>query len=455
MGKKIIFAVINLGFFLYLYSDTELNAWEAVSCALMLYFFLEFIDNLGNKIVIMDLAILLGIFTCLVMPIPFYHTFTKDNYLARLWVKYMPIPSETYYSYVLPALMMMAIGLRIPFKKLKVNPNPTIYLENVKVYLKNKPNLGLTLIAIGVGSGLLDFLSPDNLKQVFYLSEHLTYVGVFYVLYSPSSYKKLIVPGVVVLMIAQSLITGMFGEFVYMMACSLTLILLGSKPSFNLKLTYAALGLFLIIILQSVKMDYRKRSWTQGAGADPAYFAYLITDRVTNLDNMVSDENLFFTLTRMNQGWLVAFTMKRVPAAHPFAHGETLVTSIEAAILPRFLWEDKPNAGGKHNLLRFWGFVIYGVSENIGPLGEAYGNFDVTGGIIYMFFYGLFFNYMFSRILKYSQKRATIVLWLPFLFFYSVQMETDLLTTMGALVKGLIFIWFVFKFFKIALKIDL
>jgi hypothetical protein len=62
---------------------------------------------------------------------------------------------------------------------------------------------------------------------------------------------------------------------------------------------------------------------------------------------------------------------------------------------------------------------------------------------------------MFSRLLKFSEKRPTIILWLPFLFFYSIQMETDLLTTMGALVKGLIFMWCVFKFFKIAWKVDL
>jgi hypothetical protein len=455
MDKKLAFALISLCLFLYLWSETELDIWQSLSIGLMLYFLLEFIDNLGNKIVIMDLAILLGVFTCLVMPIPFYHTFTKEMYLARLWAKYMPIPSYTYYSYVLPAILMMAIGLRFPFKKLRVNPNPEIYLQNVKAYLKDKPNLGLTLIAVGVISGLLDFLSPTNLKQVFYLAEHLTYVGVFYVIYSPSPYKRLIVPSVVALMVTQSLITGMFGEFVYMLACSLTLILLGTRVSFKAKLGYATLGLFLIVLLQSVKMDYRNRSWTQGAGADPGYFAYLVADRLTNYDNLVTTNNLFFTSVRMNQGWLIALTMKRVPAHLPFAYGETIVTSVEAAILPRFIWEDKPNAGGKHNLLRFWGYTIYGVSMNIGPLGEAYGNFDVTGGIIFMFFYGLFFNYMFSKILKYSEKRATIVLWLPFLFFYSVQMETDLLTTMGALVKGLIFTWFVFKFYHIAFRIDL
>jgi hypothetical protein len=455
MVRKVIFAVISVGLYLYLWSETNLDGWQSGSLAMMLYFLLEFVDNLGNKIVILDLAILLAILTCLVMPIFFYHMFSKENPLSRLWRKYMPIDSNTYYTFALPAVLMMAAGLRFPFKKLKVNPNPKIYLDNVKTYLKKKSNIGMILIGIGLASGFLDFLSPDNLKQVFYLADHLTYVGVFYVLYSPSPYKKFIVPGVVVLMIAQSLITGMFGEFVYMMACSLTLVLLGSKISFRAKISFAALGIFLIVILQSVKMDYRKRSWTQGEGADPAYFAYLVTDRLSNVDNLVSDDNLFFTLTRMNQGWLVALTMKRVPAYHPFANGETIVESVEAAILPRFLWEDKPNAGGKHNLMRFWGFIIYGVSMNIGPLGEAYGNFDVFGGIVYMFFYGLFFNYMFSKILKFSEKRPTIVLWLPFLFFYSIQMETDLLTTMGALVKGLIFIWFVFKFFKIALEIDL
>lgn len=455
MGNKIIFAVLCLGLYLYLYSETALDGWESASLVLFIYFLLEFIDNLGNKIIMIDLAIVLGVFTCLVMPIPFYHTFNKEMYLARLWAKYMPIPSETYYSYALPALLMMAVGLRIPFKKLRVNPNPAIYLENVRAYLKNKPNLGLKLIAIGVSSGLLSFLSPDSLKHVFYLATHLTYVGVFYVLYSPSTYKKMVVPAVFVLTITQSLVTGMFGEFVYISACSLILILLGTKASFRLKLTIAAAGIFAIVLIQSVKMDYRKRSWIQGAGADPAYFAYLLADRITNFDNLVSTNNLFFTSVRMNQGWLVALTMKKVPSHLPFAHGETIVESIEAALTPRFIWGEKPNAGGEHNLLRFWGYSIYGVSMNIGPLGEAYGNFDVFGGIIFMFFYGLFFNFMFSRILKYSEKRSTIVLWLPFLFFYSVQMETDLLTTMGALVKGLIFMWFVFKFFKIALRIDL
>ena len=98
----------------------------------------------------------------------------------------------------------------------------------------------------------------------------------------------------------------------------------------------------------------------------------------------------------MNQGWLVAMTMKKVPDKFDFAYGETIWQSVAAAIVPRFIWPDKPEAGGKANLKRFWGYNLVGFSMNIGPFGEGYANFDKIGGIIYMFFYGLFFNFLLS-----------------------------------------------------------
>ena len=173
------------------------------------------------------------------------------------------------------------------------------------------------------------------------------------------------------------------------------------------------------------------------------------------MKSAVDPNSLFFMSVRLNQGWLVAVTMKRVPDRYPFAYGETILNSVEASIIPRFLWPDKPKAGGQENLRRFWGYNIVGYSMNIGPLGEAYANFDVLGGIVYMFFYGLFFNFMLSTILKYSEKRPTIVLWLPFLFFYAISVETDSLTTMGSLIKGVFFTWLVFEFYRIAFRLDL
>jgi len=77
------------------------------------------------------------------------------------------------------------------------------------------------------------------------------------------------------------------------------------------------------------------------------------------------------------------------------------------------------------------------------------------GGVFYMFFYGLFFNFILHRLLRFAEKKPTIILWIPFLFYYSISVETDLLTTMGALVKGVFFTWAVFQAFRIAFRLDL
>ncbi len=452
--KKYFILFCLLVFFL-LWLAGNLSILESISVVLFVYAFLELIYDLGKRVIILDFAVQAAIFTCLVMPVIFYHVYSRENYLARLWIKYMPISSDEYFTFALPAVVAMAIGIRIPLKKLKFDNEPGMYMQKARNYLVNNPNLGLYLIAIGLVSGLLDFLAAESLKQVFFFMAHLTYVGVFYVIYSPYKHKNWIVFGVVVVMIGQTVIEGMFGEFIYLLACSLTLMLLGKKISFRTKVGYACLGIFLIILLQSVKWDYRKRNWIEGEGADPVYFAQLIGSKITDVNSLLDADNLFFTSVRMNQGWLVAVTMKRVPERFSFSYGESIAQSIAATIVPRFLWPDKPDVGGKANLKRFWGFNLAGYSMNLGPLGEGYANFDKLGGIIYMFFYGLFFNFMMTSIIKFSEKRPTIILWLPFLFFYSISVETDLLTTMGALVKGLIFTWIIYKVFFIGFRLSL
>jgi hypothetical protein len=457
MSFKIKLFIASLFFFLFILIWGSLTVWESMSCGLMLFCFLSFIEDLGKKVVIMDYAVMMMVGCCLVMPVVFYHYYPNTFKLARLWNKYMPITSDDYFVFAFPAVIAMVIGMRVSTKKLRINSNPVVYMNNMKEYLKTRPNLGLSLIVVGVLSGFLDFLASKSLAQVLNFTEHLTYVGVFYVIYSPSKYKRFIVPGVSALMLGQSLITGMFGDMVYMAACSLPLILLGNrKITFRSKLFFAVAGIIIVLLLQSVKVEYRKKAWAvNGGGADPSLFVQLIGDRILDFENSLDPDNLFFMSVRLNQGWLVAVTMKRVPDRFPFAYGETIFNSVAASIVPRFLWPDKPEAGGRENLRRFWGYKITGYSMNIGPLGEAYANFNVLGGIVFMFFYGLFFNFMLTSILKFSEKRPSIVLWLPFLFYYAISIETDCLTTMGSLIKGIFFTWLVFQVYRIAFRIDL
>jgi len=451
-------AVLIFSVLLYFLCDgmDTLPPWENMSICLFIYFLLDFLAGLGKRIVILDLSVVIAALTCLVLPVIFYHTYTITNPLAKLWGKFMPLPSDEYFSFAVPAVIAMAIGYRVPVMRLNYSRNPKRYIDNAKEYLADKPKLGLILVCTGVVSGVVGIFMPAALKEVFFLAAHLTFVGVFYVIYSPSKKKRNIIIFALALMLGQTIATGMFGEMVFMLACSVVLILLGKKMSFPLKVGVATVAIFFLLVLQAVKVDYRQRTWFENTGADPAYFAELITEKTTNPSMLFDNPNkLFFVAVRANQGWLVARTMNHVPSDYPFADGETIWESVAASFVPRILWPDKPEAGGKANLKRFWGVSISGFSMNIGPMGEAYANFGVDGGIIYMFFYGLFFNIMMSIILKKAEKRPSLVLWVPFLFFYAIGVETDLLTTMGSLIKGVMFTAIAFWIFRTRFNIKL
>jgi hypothetical protein len=447
--------IFSLFFYIVLFFAGDLSGWENLSVSMFVYFFLMFLLNLGSRIVILDLMVLLAFVTCLLMPVLFYHVYTKDNPLALVWGKYMPISSDEYFSFALPAVFMLILGLKFPLGRQKAKSNPAVYLENVKQYLGRHPKLGLYLVATGVISGLLDFLAPSGLREVFFLMAHLVFVGVFYIFYSPNKNKRKILIAAVALMLGESLLTGMFGELIFISVCSSVLVLLGTKIRFRKKLGFAMFGIFVIILVQSVKGDYRKRTWHEQSGGDPIYFMQLVVEKMVSPSSMLDPMAMFVTSVRLNQGWLVATTMKMVPEKHPFGNGEPLLDAVYASVIPRLLWPDKPEAGGKANLKRFWGFDLIGWSTNIGTLGEAYANFDRTGGLFYMFFYGLFFNFALSRIFKLAERRPTLILWLPFLFFSVINVETDLLTTMGALVKSIIFTWIVFRAFDLAFNMKL
>ncbi|HVU57440.1 MAG TPA: hypothetical protein VHD83_20395 [Puia sp.] len=446
--KKVFLLISGILYALLSYGSTTLTGWEVISIVMMVYFLLEFLDDLGKKIAIFHLTILITVFMCLLMPILFYHVFPKGNFYARVWAKYMPVDSETYFSFMVPATLTMILGLRLPLGKLKLNKDPKAYMERVREHLRTNPKQGTYLIVIGVVSGFLNPFVPSVLSQILYFLEHLTYVGVFYVLYSPTKGKRLYIILVIFLMLSQTMITGMFGEFVFILALSLVLIMLGKGFRFYWKLLVAVAGITLILLIQSVKAEYRMYSW-RGGGASPAYFLSLIGDRIANPSSIWEEKRIFAMSVRMNQGWLIAMTMYKVPNKLPFANGETIWQSVAASFVPRFMWPDKPEAGGRFNLRRFWGYKTYSsVSMNIGPMGEAYGNFGVTGGIIYMFFYGLFFNWMLFMILKLSEKTPTLVLWIPFLFLYTINIETDLVTTMNSLLKGVFFVWLIYTAFR-------
>ncbi len=419
------------------------SGYEIISIGLAVYMTMSFIDSIGKGYNLFDITIILAVFQCLIMPIIVYHVYNNDYIVIALNYD-MGISSDEYFGYMLPAIICLMIGLKLPFNR---NLNAAKLFRQAisksQQHLKGKGNLGILLIIIGTASGILQIFIPGELKYIAYLFGKLLYVGVIYTYFSDAKNRKLFLLGGIVLMLAQSLAQGMFGELVFTLLLGTMLVLLGKKISNGYKYGLAVTGMICIVLLQSIKGEYRAATWyTTGEKNETGTFISLILNRLSNPDKFFDMYEMFPIVNRFNQGMIISKVFLHVPRYEPFAEGETIFLTLAASFVPRVLWPNKPTSGGHENMLRFTGLKIEGYSMNISPLGEAYANFDKTGAIIFMFFYGLFFNAVLFVLIKLSRKTPTIILWFPILFLNSIQIETDVLMCVNSLIKNLIFITF-------------
>jgi hypothetical protein len=412
------------------------------------------INDFGNSIwLILDLIIIQALLTWLIIPIFFYHYFNENYHLAVIWVRTMPIESDIYYGYVLPALVSMSIGLQLT-KRSIASLN-----EIVKNIISNKQftiqkETGIYLIVISLLANLLAPLLPDNLDFIVFLLKKLAIVGMLYLFFSDTNFNQIYILIGLALLIIGSIRSAMFGELIFLSALSSIIISLKYKNNFTNKIAMVILGIFMLILLQNMKLEYRKIAWK--SGSDPTVFFNTIVRYATDPTLLFDPEKQFFNAVRLNQGWLIATTMNRVPRLVPFANGETITQSLLGIVIPRFLWPDKIKSGGQYNLTRFLGFGKINYSMNISPVGEAYANFGVIGGIIFMLFFGLLFSFSLELIIKISENQSpTIILWLPILFQNSISVETDILTTVNSLLKSSVFVFLIYKVWPFLFKENL
>jgi hypothetical protein len=438
---KIIFALIALSTVLLIGTSDAFRVEELISIGLFVYFLLNFIDSIGKSYNPLDVLVLITLFQCMMMPIVVFHVYNNDALVIAL--KYdMVVSADRYYGFIFPAIIALLIGIKLP-ELTQRSYQQRIYqtIQRAKLHLQGKGNIGILFIIIGFVSGIMTFFVPGDLNYVIYLFEKLLYVGVLYIYFSDFKAKKLYLGLAFFFIFSKSLVQGMFGELVFIVMLGALLVLLGQRIKGYLKFGLAILGMVFIFLIQSVKSEYRASAWG-GKGGGASLYLTLVSDRLSDPSKFFDWTTLFPFVNRANQGMIIGKVMAHVPARAPFAGGETIFTSLAASFVPRLLWPNKPIAGGKYNMERFTGFIIEGYSMNVSPLGEAYGNFDVNGGIIFMFFYGLFFALVITMLLHIGKKRPTILLWIPVLFLNSVQIETDILMCVNSMLKSLLFVWF-------------
>ena len=425
-----ISALISTLSFVILITASSIPFYSSAGVALFVLFSLKFFLDLGKTIEIRDLMIFIALLQWILGPVLKYHVSPDDIFY------HMVIPESEYMSFVFPASLVFIIGLYFPGLYKSMNSDEQI--GNIYGLLRKYPNIDLILIGIGVAThAVIDFL-PQSLRYFIYLVGLSRYVGLFFLLLNTRKFKWQIFTAILFWLFIETVRDAVFHELLLWLVFLFIIIAFLYNFKARHKLIFLIPILALAILIQSLKFYFRAEIGSYASSFDRAgLFTEMVTKELQSGEKTLSYSNFDAAIDRINQGWIVARIMRYTPYYEPFAGGETIITGIEASLIPRFLKPDKAQAGGRDNFERFTGKKISeGTSMGLSPLGEAYANFGVNGGILFMFLLGLFYNFYMFVILKLTYRYPSLILWLPLLFLQVVKAETDFVVVLNHLVKA-------------------
>jgi len=301
---------------------------------------------------------------------------------------------------------------------------------------------------VGVAAEVVSKFLPGALQFVITLVFWGAFAGVLYLFYTPGLKRKtLVLLAFAAFILFLALQSGMFTIVAYMGITMFSFFFIGKKFALWKKLIVFILGCAFLLVLQASKGRYRSIVYHQGSDDKAALFGSIFTEQLSNFSGYFAVDAFFPFYYRTNQGFNVSLVMRTFPAHKSFDYGTNLATNFASAFVPRALWPDKPEAGGKFNMKYYTGIQLSeGWSTNVGPLGEAYGSFGVEGGILYMFFLGMFMRWVYKSIFKFSQKTPLIIFWIPVMFYeVTYSAETDSLQIFNSLIKSAFFLYLLFK----------
>ena len=391
---------------------------------------------------IMPLRYLIGMFMCLQFLMgPTFAYAGLDYY--QISTSRMQVDESVYFSYVIPAMICSLIGLHWGAGKFE---GEIINRKAIENYLEEKPMLPYYALAIGFLASFASQFFSALFGNVFYLLTQLRYIGLFLIILSKRQVNYYVLALVFGSVIASSLAQGMFHDLLTWILFTSAVFLKKYKFS-NVQKFFGIVGFIaLALIIQQMKSSFRTAIATEGGGLET----------FTNVFESKQEEGSFFNYEkiaasnlRINQGYIITYILKRVPQEVEFSRGEALYKVLEAAFLPRIIAPNKLQAGEKKMFHTYTGIMLSdSTSMGLSSLGDAYANFGVVGGCIFLFLLALFYNKIIVKIGRISKYYPILVLFTPMFFIYTIRPDCELQTSLGHLIKSLFLIGFILLVWK-------
>ncbi len=405
--------------------------WEIIGAILLCHILLKFIKKLGNDLPILEFMLLICFFQWYLSPLISYNSKTQH------FRYYMYVDQAYYFSFVVPALFLFTFAL----SKIK-----TLKADELLPRLEACSNLGKPIIVIGLISTVLNSFVPASLGFVFFILSSMKYVGLSILLFSTIKTDLFWIIGVFAILVFHSLAIGMFHELMLWGIFFFMIWSYRKKPSLAIKLSFITIGLFSIMVLQSIKSEYRSNVWNNYAESKLDLALNLINKELDSgiIKNEKEDQS---TNDRLNQGWIISAVMLHTPKYVDYAHGQTILAAIFSNLLPRFLSPNKDVVGGQTNFKKYTGLELdEKTSMSINILGEAYANFGVTGAIFFMGLWGVFLKLFWGKLVQLTIDHPILFFFIPLIFLQVVKAEIELAVVLNHLVKTslavALFLWF-------------
>lgn len=419
----------------------DMSWFSFLALAITLHQFLLLFFSVGAVIPIRYLA---GTFMCVQMLLGPVIAYNGADAFQRLEYQ-MRIPEGAYFLYAIPAVSLFIAGLHVAAGQLK---GELLNRAEIARFIDNSGNLPYVFIVAGFLASYVPG-SGGGLAYILYLISSFKFIGLFMLLLGTRQLKTWVLALVFGSILISTLRGAMFHDFLTWLIMLGAVLGIKYKPSLTFKTAGAASFILLAIIIQQVKGDYRTAAYTGAdGGAGLETFQNLVEKKESN-DALFSSASLSKSNIRINQGYIITNIMITVPDKVPFQYGSELMQILEAAFLPRIIAPNKLEAGDRTIFTKYSGLYLRkGTSMGLGSMGDAYINFGVFGGCIFMFFLGLAFNVVLIGFYRFSKYYPFLLLFTPLVFYYPIRPDCELQTSLGHLVKSCMLIYLLILFWK-------
>lgn len=345
----------------------------------------------------------------------------------------MPIDQQELFAHVVPAMLFLFAGVFIFNKEI-----PILNLLR-KVDHKEAARLGHLLLVISFFFDMLKILGVPGVQSVISFTYYLKFIGATCYLFAPSGTNYFLLVIVYLTLIKDALVGGVFIDFFMWFTYFFIIVALRYRLSLAVRSFFIAMAIPVLVVIQSVKVEYREATWSGKRQAGVGLITELAEEKnAKDNDPFGQSEGVVRTVGRLNQGWHLGKVLKWVPNKESFANGEDFLGDIEAAILPRFFFPGKKMGGSQEKFYKYTGHKLrHDTSMTIGVFGDFYVNFGRWGSFIALFIFGAIISrLLYFFVKKYVQTDPINIVWVPFLFSYLIRANNDFYFILNSFVKG-------------------